>query len=321
VPDIIRPNERDQGRNCTIKRCAGDGESEANNPGNSTSYLSSEIKNQENLIRLKELQDQGYSTVYLYDHVSARDPIQILKLILDNKLTQNREICFPIEARLYNNSKSILEPLAKIKKIKLCPLVTQASLDWFDSQQKNKYEKAERSGKSTPASLNKLKEKQILKREKLAEQQRELNAKYFKTLLDVIGKGGSAVIALQATRKEWFEMPAIDGKKKVPPVVDTLIVRLDHDEKHNDAHKYKVAFSLIAPSIKGETDYKLEKTGFFNPDKKYILNIGPTFTRDELKPPLLENDERKKTSRYAGKKIYEEFDKIVSPERKKPSTA
>jgi hypothetical protein len=116
-------------------------------------------------------------------------------------------------------------------------------------------------------------------------------------------------------------MPVIDGKKKAPPVVDTLIACLDNDEKHNDAHKYKVAFSLIALSIKGEADYKLEKTGFFNPDKKYILDVGPTLTRDELKPPLPENDKGKKTSRYAEKKIYEEFDKIVSPERKKPSTA
>ena len=68
-------------------------------------YLSSEVRNQENLIRLKELQAQGYSTVYIYDHFSARDPIQILKFILDNKLAQDKEICFPMEARLYNNSK------------------------------------------------------------------------------------------------------------------------------------------------------------------------------------------------------------------------
>jgi hypothetical protein len=87
-------------------------------------YLSSEVRNQENLIRLKELQAQGYSTVYIYDHFSARDPIQILKFILDNKLAQDKEICFPMEARLYNNSKLTLEPIAGTKKIKLCPIIT-----------------------------------------------------------------------------------------------------------------------------------------------------------------------------------------------------
>jgi len=280
-------------------------------------YLPSQIINKDNLLRLKELQEQGYSSVIFYDHATARDPIQILKLILDNKLTRDKEICFPIEARLYNNSKLALEPIAGANKIKLCPIITQASLDWFDFQQKKKYEKAERSPKSNPDSLRKLEEKQRLKREKLTIEKNKYDRKYFKTVVDVIRKGGSAVIALQATRKEWFEMPPADEKSKVPPVVDTLMFYLDK------AKLDKVAFLLIAPSIEGEINYKLEKTGFLNPHRKYIMKIGPTYTKDKLKEPTIETahsegDQSKRIRRPAGKNVYAAFNELVSPERKKP---
>ena len=274
-----------------------------------TPLLPSEIEGERNLDRAEELQREGYGIVVLHTHFSSRDSIQVLKdLILKNKLIQNKEVVFPIEERLYDNSKFILEPLIRNTQIKLCPMVTQASLKYFDSKQQKKYEKAQ---KARPDLREKLIIKLEQERKELLLKQKQHQTSYFKTAVDVLGRGGVVIESPQTTRRSQLFIPEKYDDRTSPVAVSTLIAHLDH--KSLD----KVAFLFIGLGIKDIKNYT--NKNFLNLDKKYIDRIGPVYTKNELEKISFDQS-RKNTGNHGNtlrgieKTVAEELGKLVPPE-------
>ena len=266
---------------------------------------SDEIKGKENLPHIEKLINEGYSIVVLYNHFSSSDIFRTLEFVLKQKSMKNKEICVPIIEDLYNYTKLI----PKAAKIKFCSIVTQKEIDILDRKHKKQYGKSEKSSHTTLDSLSRLKEKQMRERDKLVEQQKPLNSLYFKTALDTLRKGGIIIVAPQVTRDDSLKIPTEDS----PTAVSTLIARLDHDKLD------KVAFLPIGLGIKNQTDYSEDKVGLYNLGKKYILHIGPIFTKNELRHLALERYaeiqiEQKKTRRGVERVVIEELAKLVPPE-------
>lgn len=267
--------------------------------------FSDKIEGKENLSRIEELLDKGYSIVILHNHFSLYDSFRVLEFVLKHKSMRNKEICIPIIEDLYRYTK--LVPQAT--KIKFCPIVTQVQLDILDRKHKKQYEKSEKSSSATLESLDRLKEKQEREKEKLIKQQKPLNSLYFKTALDTLREGGIVIIAPQVARDDSLKMPIGDS----PTAVSTLIAHLDHDKLD------KVAFLPIGLGIENQTDYSENKVGRYNFKKRYIRHVGPIFTKDELKHLAAVNQTgQKKTRRGVEKVVIEELAKLVPKEYLKP---
>jgi len=280
-----------------------------------TPFIPGQVEGKENLTRIDDLLKKGYGIVTLYNHISLRDPLQILEdIVLNNKLMQNKEIALSVDLGGYRILKPLFGPLASRAKMKFCPVVNQTDF----GNLKRKHDKQNKKAKNillvSADSLNHLAERQTRERNELLSLQKKLLSLYFKTVLDVLGEGGIVLIAPQATRKEWLGIPTANGDEKSPSAVATLVAQFDHNKLD------KVAFLFIGLGIKNANDYSLKKVGNYNlfgKYRKYIVHIGPILTKDELKQlgQTAGNENGKgKTRRGIEKAVREELAKVVPKE-------
>lgn len=126
---------------------------------------------------------------------------------------------------------------------------------------------------------------------------------YFQKAIQFLQNGDITIIAPQVGRREILGVPA----KRARPI-GTLIARID---RIIDFDKY--AFLLVGLGIKGAEDYKKEHVEGLNPLKTYQLNIGATFTREEVMGEV--NGDYREVDKF----VFEQLRELVPPAYKTPS--
>jgi len=276
-------------------------------------FVPTEIAGEENLSRTEDLSRKGYGIVMLWNHFSGGDFFPILKdLAFKYQFMQNKEICLPMMAESHHYLNAPFKPLTYPSQVKLYPVINRDSIVLLRGRQRKEYRKAKKSLAVTPDSFIELKERQANERKELASQQKHLFNLYLEGATDTLKKGGIVLIAPQATRAEWLKIRATDSKRKSPTAVTPLIARLDKNKLD------QVAFLFVGAGIKNTPNYSRHMVHGINLLKKHTVNIGPTYTKDELKQFAGIQNGQGKTRRGIEKVVLEELAKVVPTEYLNP---
>lgn len=135
---------------------------------------------QKGIKRAEELQDAGFGLVILFNHFSEKDPVQVIKLILENHKMRRHPLVIPVAAHMYDHHNKPIRFLAKTISATLCPIVTG------DSLKNESYTRAHPKNKRGQGLLFFLNE-----------------------AFEVLGNGGISVMAPQGGRREFLGEPEI----------------------------------------------------------------------------------------------------------------
>lgn len=134
--------------------------------------MRSEQKQQfDGLTRAKELLRLGVGVNILFNHFSARDPLEVIRLTLDDSIMRKRPVLVPIAFHAYRKWFKLLENALNVE---LCPIVTQ---DTIDAGENNDY----------PLGYGR--------------------TEYFEKAIKTLQKGGIVVLAPQTGRREYLGEP------------------------------------------------------------------------------------------------------------------
>jgi hypothetical protein len=125
--------------------------------------MPTEIEGEENIAHIENLFNEGYKIFFAYNHFSFPDTFHVIKdFIFKNKLMQDKKCVLPISLGVHNIFKPLIEPIAHTQNIKLCPVVTPASLEELNSKHQKQIDNAKISHFTTRTSFRKLLRKQIM---------------------------------------------------------------------------------------------------------------------------------------------------------------
>ena len=200
------------------------------------------------LPKAEGLSKDGHGIVVVFNHFSARDPVEILDFIFGNPVMRHKPVLSPVAYHMYTDREGFWETPGEFLDISFCPIVTEETM------------KLGRN-KGYPLGYG-MKE-------------------YFEGAVTTLQKGGIVMAAPQGTRREFLG----DSTK---PIIGTLIAQTDHKKKKfiETDHEYKKLDSygllFVGLGIKDANDYQKQNVGGLNPFKEYQLTIGPTFTKKEV---------------------------------------
>ena len=192
------------------------------------------IEQKENLRAAERLMQEGFGLVVLMNHFSKRDAADVIKGILFRSQTiRDRPIIAPIA---YHQKKPWVDVLGNIYQVKLRSIVTQDTID---------------RGLNDGLPLN------------------HGLQQFINDGLEIIGKGGTIVIAPQTKRMERLVPPQF-------PAIGYLAMQAKRRGINN------VAYLFIGVGIPGVANYSEETVGNINILRRYSLRVGVTLTQQAL---------------------------------------